>query len=68
MEKPIEEEIVTYHAVIASLMAFIEYKGLIGEYADFSIKFNEYLENDDSGSFDFDKFVEYIEGGEHRDA
>lgn len=69
MEKSVEEDmIINFSTVIASLMAFVEYKGLIEEYANFNIKFNEYLEKDNSDSFDFRKLIEYIEGGEHRDA
>lgn len=46
---------------LTSLLAFVDYKGLLDEYNDFVDKFMEFVGDDDSDEFDIEKFKEYLD-------
>ena len=68
MSEIMNEAMLEASKLIASLMAFIDYKGEVAEYNKFKDKFYEYMENDKSEDFDRNALREYIEKDGCRDA
>ena len=68
VQEMIEEMTIETSKLIASLMAFIDYKGEVEEYNEFKDKFYEFVENSEVGTFDRNALKDYIDKDGCRDA